>query len=230
MSNYLSDFFKLFFPNTCLICNYALYEHEKHICRKCIKNLPRSYFHLTDENPLNKIFWGRVDIEKVVSFLLYTKGSHVKQILHSLKYGTRKEVGYELGKMYAKELADINYFSNLDYLVPVPLHPKKMNIRGYNQSEWIAKGLAEHLPGKVMTDNLYKKTHTTSQTNKGRFSRWENIASSFDVRDTSLFENKKVLLVDDVLTTGATIEACATTLSNIKGITIYVATLAYACD
>ncbi|WP_185957497.1 ComF family protein [Saccharicrinis carchari] len=197
---------------------------------RCTKNLPRSYFHLADDNPLNKLFWGRVDIEKVVSFLLYTSGSHVKEILHALKYGNRKELGYELGKLYAKELSDINYFGQIDFLVPVPLHPKKKSKRGYNQSEWIAKGLAEHLPGKVMVDNLYKKLHTTSQTNKGRYSRWENIAQSFDIRDTGIFKNKKVLLVDDVLTTGATIEACAGNLAAIEGITIYVATLAYACD
>lgn len=230
MVSYLNDFFKLFFPRTCLVCDYTLYQHEEHICRKCIKNLPRSYFHLADNNPLNKIFWGRVDIEKVVSFLLYSKGSHVKNILHALKYGNCKELGYELGKMYAKELSEVSYFNELDFLIPVPLHPQKLSLRGYNQSEWIAKGMSEYLPGKVMVDNLFKNTHTSSQTNKGRYNRWENIATSFDIRDTKVLENKNVLLVDDVLTTGATLEACANCLSKIKGVTIYVATLAYACD
>lgn len=230
MSNYLYDFFNLFFPRTCLICDHSLFKHEKNLCNKCLANLPRSYFHLADDNPLNKIFWGRVDIEKVVSFLLYSKGSLVKDILHSLKYRDCKEVGYELGKLYSKELLVTNYFEKVDFLIPVPLHPKKLASRGYNQSEWIAKGFAEHLNAKVMVDNLYKRTHTATQTNKNRYNRWENISRSFDIRDTAVLENKTVLLVDDVLTTGATIEACASHLIQIKGITIYVATLAYATN
>ncbi|MGQ1787362.1 MULTISPECIES: ComF family protein [unclassified Saccharicrinis] len=171
-----------------------------------------------------------MDIEKVVSFMLYTKGSMVKYILHAIKYGNKKELGYELGKLYSQELLEVNYFNNIDYLIPVPLHPKKLAKRGYNQSEWIAKGLAENISGKVMPDNLYKRIYTTSQTNKGRYKRWENIANSFDVRNPSILENKKVLLVDDVLTTGATLEACASNLAKIKGTRIFVATLAYATN
>ena len=228
MSNYLSDFFNLFFPRNCAICKRSLYAHEKFICRKCNKELPRSYFHLSDNNPLDKIFWGRVDIDKVVSYLIYSKGNMVKHILHNLKYRNCKELGYELGKLYGAELSEVNYFGRVDWLIPVPLHPKKMAIRGYNQSEWIAKGLCVNLNGGVMNDNLFKRVHTSSQTKKSRYSRWENIEDSFDIRDRKVLENKTVLLVDDVLTTGATLEACATCLAEIPGITINVATLAYA--
>ncbi|GAF01851.1 ComF family protein [Saccharicrinis fermentans] len=226
--NYISDFFQLFFPRTCPICHLALFKHEKSICTKCLRKLPRTYFHLAKHNPLDSIFWGRVDIEKVASFLLYTKGSMVKYILHSLKYKNQKELGYELGKLYGHELAKVNYFGPMDYLLPIPLHPKKLAQRGYNQSEWIARGLAEHMSAQLMIDNLYKCTFTSSQTNKGRYRRWENISNSFDIRKPSLLENKRVLLVDDVLTTGATIEACAAQLTNIKGVSVSVATLAYA--
>ncbi len=230
MRTYLNDFVKLFFPKTCLICGKSLYKHESQICLLCIKDLPRSYFHLADNNPLNKIFWGRVDVKDVISFLLYKKENVVKDILHALKYRNCKEVGYELGKLYCRELANVNYLQHIDFLIPVPLHPKKLAKRGYNQSEWIANGMCESLNAKVLTDVLFKATYTKSQTNKGRYQRWINIEDSFDIRNTSILENKNVLLIDDVLTTGATIEACVGKLKKIKGISVFVATLAYASN
>jgi len=194
----------------------------------CEKELPRSYFHLANDNLIEKLFWGRVDIKRASSFLLYTKGSVVKNILHSIKYKNQKELGYELAKLYSNELKEVNFFNDINVVVPVPLHNKKLRIRGYNQSEWIAKGYSEVLNAELVTDNLFKKIHTSTQTKKGRYERWENVDEVFDIRDMKLFENKNILLVDDVLTTGATVEACAKVLSQIKGITLNVVTLAYA--
>ncbi|WP_075590394.1 ComF family protein [Labilibacter marinus] len=230
MKNYINDFLRLFFPSVCLICGNALLTHENYICRKCNKDLPKSHFHLADNNPLNQLFWGRTNIDKVVSYLLYTHGNMVKHILHALKYRNQKELGFELGKRYSQELAEISYFDEVDWVIPVPIHAKKLAIRGYNQSEWIAKGICENLNGEIMPDNLYKKTFTSTQTNKSRYQRWENIENTFDLRDANALENKTVLLVDDVLTTGATIEGCANTLETIPGITVHVATLAYATN
>ncbi|TLX77780.1 ComF family protein [Labilibacter sediminis] len=228
MIPYLSDFFNLFFPKICLICSRALHMHEKHICKLCERALPRSYFHMANHNPVEKLFWGRVNIEKASSYLLYTKESKVKNILHSLKYRQQKELGYELGKIYARDLSEVNYFKNLDFIVPVPLHPRKFKERGYNQSEWIAKGLSEVLSVPLKTDLLFKSYHTSTQTRKGRYQRWENVEDVFNIVSGEKFEGCNILLVDDVLTTGATLEACAKKLKSIKDIKINVATLAYA--
>lgn len=228
MKSYIADFFNLFFPRVCLICSKGLYQHEKHICRLCEKELPRSYFHLADDNLVEKLFWGRVNVKRASSFLLYTKGGVVKNILHSIKYRNNKELGYELAKLYSSDLKEVNFFDHIDVVIPVPLHDKKFQLRGYNQSEWIAKGFSESLSAELVTDNLFKRIHTSTQTKKGRYDRWKNVGEVFDIRDKALFEQKNILLVDDVLTTGATLEACANVLSQVEGITLNVVTLAYA--
>lgn len=228
MKSYIADFFNLFFPRVCLICSRGLYQHEKHICRLCEKELPRSYFHLADDNLVEKLFWGRINVKRASSFLLYTKGSMVKNILHSIKYRHKKELGYELAKLYSDDLKEVNFFGDIDVVIPVPLHDKKLRLRGYNQSEWIAKGFSESLNAELVVDNLFKKMSTSSQTKKNRYERWENVGEVFDIRDKTLFEHKNILLVDDVLTTGATLEACAKVILQVKGITINVVTLAYA--
>ncbi len=230
MKTYLHDLFQLFFPRVCSICGNALYAHESFICRKCQQSLPRSYFHMGDQNPLEQIFWGRIQIEKAASFLEYRKGNMVKSILHKMKYKDCKELGFEIGKIFGEELSEVNYFSDVDYIVPVPLHPKKMYLRGYNQSEWIANGINENIGVDVVTDNLFKVIHTSTQTKKGRYQRWENIQKSFDLRYPERFVNKHILIVDDVLTTGATIEACASQLLKVNGVKLSVATLAYATN
>lgn len=226
--SYLKDFVNLLFPNVCCLCGKSLFKHESILCLRCVKDLPRSYYHLVDKNPVRLTFWGRADIKQASAFLLYVKGSQVKKILHSMKYSNNKMLGYELGRIYGMELKETNLFKDVDVVVPVPLHPKKLRIRGYNQSEFIAKGLCESLGKTLCVDGLLKLVHTTTQTRKGRFERWENVSDVFKINERFSFVGKSILLVDDVLTTGATLEACAKSFDRISGVKLNIATLAYA--
>jgi len=221
-----NDFFNLIFPKLCCACNNSLLKNENIICTSCIVSLPKTNFHLDKENPVNKVFWGRVQIEMATSFYLFSKKSKVQNLLHHLKYKGVKEVGAVVGKLFGYDLAASEYFKKIDFIVPVPLHKKKLKKRGYNQSEWIANGIAESMKISINTNSLYRKVDSQTQTKKGRYKRWENVGEIFGIANNEL-NNKSVLLVDDVVTTGATIEACAQVLikQNCK---VYVATIAYA--
>ncbi len=222
----INDFFNLLFPRLCCSCNLTLLKHENIICTNCIVTLPKTNFHLDKENPVNKVFWGRVQIEMAASFYVFSKESRVQNLLHHLKYKGVKDIGSVVGKLYGFDLKESDFFKDLDFIVPVPLHKNKLKKRGYNQSEWIAKGLSESMNIPLRLDVLYRKVDSKTQTKKSRYKRWENVGDIFGVLDGN-FNNKSILLVDDVLTTGATIEACAQVLSE-KGCKIYVVTLAYA--
>ena len=222
----INDFFNLIFPKLCYACNNTLLKKEDIICIACQVGLPKTNFHRDKENPVNKVFWGRVEIEMATSFYLFSKKSRVQRLLHHLKYKGVKEVGFVVGKLFGYELKETIYFKNIDFIVPVPLHENKLKKRGYNQSEWIAIGLAEAMNVPININSLYRKQDSQTQTKKSRYKRWENVGDIFWVSDNEL-NGKRVLLVDDVVTTGATIEACAQVLlqQNCK---ILVATIAYA--
>jgi len=222
----INDFFNLIFPQLCCSCNQALLKHEKVICTNCIITLPKTNFHLDKNNVVNKVFWGRVQIEMAASFYAFTKESKVQNLLHHLKYKGVKEVGSVLGKLYGFDLKSAEFFKEIDFIVPVPLHKNKLKKRGYNQSEWIARGLSESMNIPLRLDVLYRKVDSKTQTKKSRYKRWENVGEIFGVLKDDI-KNKNILLVDDVLTTGATIEACAQVLIE-KECKIFVVTLAYA--
>ena len=222
----INDFFNLIFPKLCCACSQALLKNEKIICTSCVVCLPKTNFHLDIENPVNKIFWGRVPIEMATSFYIFSKKSKVQHLLHQLKYKGVKEVGSVIGNLFGHDLKQSNYFKHIQYIVPVPLHQNKLKKRGYNQSEWIAKGISEAMDIPIHLTALYRKVDSTTQTKKNRYNRWENVGEIFAVLGNEL-DNKSVLLVDDVLTTGATIEACAQVLIQ-HGCKVYVATIAYA--
>ncbi len=190
--------------------------------------MPQTNFHLYKENPIMKIFWGRVPLYSATSFLFFNKGGRVQHLIHRLKYKGKYKVGIYLGKQLGFQLMDSPLFKSVDYIVPVPLHPKKERIRGYNQSEMIALGLETSMKGTAQINNLIRVIHSSSQTKKSRYGRWENVKGIFKIKNPQLFEEKHVLLVDDVITTGATLESCAETLLHIPGIKISVASLAYA--
>ncbi len=225
---WFNDLLNLFFPKVCQACGQSLLEQEKVMCFSCLYKLPKTSYHLHDENPVSRVFWGRADIYAASSFLFFSKGGKVQHLIHSLKYKGQQETGVYLGKLFGLDLLQSDLFKDVDLVVPVPLHPKKQNERGFNQSDCIAEGLGEAMNIPVVVDNLVRKVHTSSQTKKSRNSRWDNVKDVFALLDPTAFENKHILLVDDVLTTGATLESCAQTLLKIPGTKVNVATLAYA--
>jgi ComF family protein len=178
---------------------------------------------------VEQMFWGRTKIENATAFYYYTKGSRVQQIIYHLKYKNQKEIGYELGKEFAYSLKGTPY-EQTDLIAAVPLHIVKYKKRGYNQSYWIAKGLAEILKKPVEVNNITRKIDSFTQTHKSRYERWENLSDGFFVRNVEPFRNKHILLIDDVITTGATLEACVNTLLSIPGTRISIAVLAIATN
>ncbi|HKK82032.1 MAG TPA: phosphoribosyltransferase family protein [Prolixibacteraceae bacterium] len=228
LKEHLEDFSTLIYPNLCLCCNEALVKQEKHFCTPCAIGLPRTYYHLASINPVEQLFWGRVKIERATSYFLYQKGSKYQKLLHQLKYRGNQNVGVELGRMFAVDLNEVNYFAGVDYIVPVPLHPRKKRKRGFNQSEAVASGMQHVLQKEIIALNLKRRHYTSTQTRKGRFERWENVQDLFIQKDPEIFEGKHILMVDDVVTTGSTLEACAHAVLKSYGAKVSVATLAYA--
>ena len=194
----------------------------------CEFKLPRTGFHIHEENIISRVFWGRVDLFSATSFLFFNKGGNVQQLMHALKYRNKKEVGVHLGKLFGKELVNSPLFEDVDLIIPVPLHPKKYHQRGFNQSEVIASGIGQEMSRPVDIQTLVRLVRTSSQTRKSRYDRWENVKDAFGVKNPSTIIGKHILLVDDVLTTGATLEACASVLLDIENTRVSVATLGYA--
>jgi ComF family protein len=225
---WLNDVLNLFYPNVCQACGIALNQQEHVICISCQVKLPKTGFHLHDDNPVSRIFWGRVNLYSATSFLFFNKGGNVQKLIHSLKYRNKKDVGELLGALFGYELNKSSLFKNVNVVVPVPLHPKKFNKRGFNQSEMIASGISRAMDIPTDFNNLVRLVNTDSQTRKSRYSRWENVKDVFGINNAKAFEGKHILLVDDVLTTGATMEACAATLLAVKDTKVSIATLAYA--
>lgn len=223
-----NDLLGLFFPKLCLACGEHLLRGEDAICSICHFHLPKTYFHNDPDNPLNKVFWGRVNLEGVASYLYFQKGSTVQHLLHLLKYKGKEEIGVRLGQWYGLDLKFAAPFRDAGLIIPVPLHPAKKRKRGYNQSEAFAEGLASVMTGRLETRALYRRVNTKTQTRKSRYDRWENVENIFAVRNPEKLRYQHVLLVDDVLTTGATLEACARALLDVPGVKVSVVTIAFA--
>ena len=224
----LSTLLNFFYPRICLSCGNVLLQHERFLCLHCLLNLPETRYHEFDSSPLSLLFLGRVSVENVGAFLFYKKGNHTQKILHQLKYFGVKEVGFFLGQMYGTYLIQHEKWKTVDLIIPIPLHKKKERKRGYNQSEWIAKGLSVGMQIPYNTKLLVRTEFTETQTRKSRFHRWENVKKVFQVVDADALKNKHILLCDDVLTTGATLEAAIQKLTEIPWVKVSVATLATA--
>ncbi|MFC2111062.1 ComF family protein [Bacteroidota bacterium] len=226
MASVIDDFLSLIYPRICMACGNNLLKHEDCICTSCLYHLPKTNFHLDNDNPVNKLFWGRVKIESASAFYYYNKGGKIQNLIHKLKYKGNKEIGEYIGMQYGYHLNSSEDFSSIDIIIPVPLHYKKQIKRGYNQSHLIVSGLSKSMKKKISIDNLYRKFESETQTRKTKYKRWENVSEIFDVRNPELFVNKHILLVDDVITTGATIEACANVLLKINSVRVSVIALA----
>ena len=222
----LRDFLSLIFPRVCEACGKSLFTGESCICSYCMYHLPRTDFHLYDDNPVAKLFWGRTSIFSASSLYAFNKGSKVQHLIHQLKYRGKKEIGISLGKYYGKELKTASSFSSADMIIPVPLHRKKQRKRGYNQSETFAQGLAESMNIDILNDALIRTHLSETQTRKSRFARWKNVEHIFQVIAPEKIQGKHILLVDDVITTGATLEACANKILEIPATKVSIATIA----
>jgi ComF family protein len=221
------DFLQFFFPDLCLACGQILNKQEKVLCSSCFFHIPRTEFHKDAENPVSQLFWGRVKIEYAASFFYFNKGSAYQPLIHKLKYKGRSDIGIELGKAYGAELRN-SFFSAADLIIPVPLHPRKIKIRGYNQSEMIAKGLSASMKLPFNTSILLRSESTETQTRKSRFDRFRNVEGKFVLKETPELQGSHIILVDDVVTTGSTLEACAIAILETKGTKVSILTLAVA--
>ncbi|HEY0740125.1 MAG TPA: phosphoribosyltransferase family protein [Chryseosolibacter sp.] len=204
----LQDFIYLFFPNYCRGCEESLVKGERIICTRCMLDLPKSNYHLERDNPFYLKFSGRIPVKFVMTLFKFVKRGKVQHLLHALKYKNQPEIGVQLGRVYGADLIAGKYKDQFDVIVPVPLHPSKRKKRGYNQSEEFGKGLSEVLEIPCTEKFLKRIKATSTQTRKSKLSRWENVSEVFEVQQEEELKGKRVLLVDDVVTTGATLEAC----------------------
>ena len=223
----LKDLLDFAFPRNCILCGRFLNDSEKVICIFCYYGIPRTNFHQDWENPVARLFWGRIRVEYATSFFYFNKGSLYQKLIHGLKYEGRKDIGLETGKMFGTELRG-SVFELADFLVPVPLHSKKQRKRGYNQSEIIAEGVGIMLGKEVQKDILVRIEFTGTQTSKSRYDRFGNVTGNFRVLNPEKCHGKHILLIDDVVTTGSTLEACAEVLLKENASRVSVATLAVA--
>jgi ComF family protein len=222
----LSQVVELFYPRVCMACGTSLLRAEDVICTHCELQLPKTDYHLWPDNPVVKTFYGRADIHSASVRYHYKKGGNVQNLLHNFKYRKQSSIGVKIGRDYGKELMFSPDFQSVDYIIPVPLHYKKLKLRGFNQSERFAFGLGESMNGKLEVNNLIRTVHTSTQTKKSRWERWLNVSSIFELKNPDKLQNKHILLVDDVITTGSTIEGCLNVLSKVEGIQLSVAAIA----
>jgi ComF family protein len=217
----------LFFPQVCAGCGSDLVNAKEQLCLACEHALPLTHFELHANNPVEKIFWGRIPVTAAASFLYFTKGSLLQYLLHQLKYRGNKEVGYDLGKRMGKAFFQSNRFRDIDALVALPLYASRERKRGYNQAALICDGFSAATKIPFLNYAVKRISATETQTHKNRIERWLNMEGRFEVPDTTALENKRILLVDDVITTGATLEACGQELLKVPGLQLNIASLAY---
>jgi ComF family protein len=225
--SYFESLFSLFFPKVCLTCGSAISGQETIMCTACRLSLPETGYYLPGPNPVEELFYGRLDVQKATSLLFFDRGSRYRKLLHQLKYKGCTEAGIFLGRLIGSRLKE-NDLTTFDLIVPVPLHRARLRRRGFNQSQVIAEGIAEIIGKPVHGNVLQRNKHTSTQTRKGRFDRWKNVEDIFHCLDPVWVESKHILLVDDVVTTGSTLEAAGTALMKCRGVKISVATAAYA--
>lgn len=220
------DFINLLYPRSCQACDNSLQSNEEVICTGCLHALPLANHHLEKDNSIEKIFYGRIPVENATSLLLFEKKGIVQKLIHNLKYRGHEEIGGYLGSWLGSELQTIPEWQDISVVIPVPLHNKKLKKRGYNQVTGFGREIAKALNIPYVDDVLLKVTATQTQTVKKRLARWGSIDETMVVKKAGTLRGNHVLLVDDLVTTGATLEACAQKLLKIPGVKISIATMA----
>ncbi|WP_067144834.1 ComF family protein [Pseudotamlana agarivorans] len=218
----------LFFPRVCSACLKALNDHVEMICLDCRHDLPVTNFHVTKDESVKKVLYGRTKIEHATALFRFEKKSNVQQLIHNLKYKNQEEIGAFLGKWLGAELQEAKDYQDIDLVIPVPLHQNKLKTRGYNQVAKFGEQIAKSLQAEYRDDILLKVSKSKSQVHKKRFARWQNNSEQFTITDVESIKGKHILIVDDLITTGATIESCASVLNLADHIKISIATMAIA--
>ncbi|MBK5195747.1 MAG: ComF family protein [Proteiniphilum sp.] len=221
----LNEFSYLFFPHVCVVCGEELLQTEESVCLRCLYKLPRTNNFREEENAAEKLMAGRIPFERIASFCVYAKGGILPPLIHHLKYYHKPEIGLLLGRVYGEDLTGSDFLKPVDMIVPVPLHPKKEKNRGYNQAVMIAKGLSDATSLPFAAGNLIRVVYNPTQTKRTKTQRWENVRDIFKVKDPQAYADKHLLLVDDVITTGSTLEACGVALQKCSNVKISIATL-----
>jgi len=218
----------LFYPHLCVSCERVLPNPQQFVCLHCRSDWPITDMHRFRENAFTERFWGRVRLENGSAMFHFVKGGHIQSLIHALKYRSQSQVGLGLGREYGRMLSDLYADQKPDLIIPVPLHPKKKHKRGYNQAACFGEGLSQSLLIPMEEHFLVRAVYQTSQTHKGRLDRFQNVLAAFKAKNMNQLSGKHVLLVDDVLTTGATLEACAIQLQQATDLRLSMATIAIA--
>lgn len=229
MMGILTDIREFFFPRICLGCGKRLMKEERGMCITCMSDLPFTCLDGKLGNAMEQVFWGRFPVERASALFYYAKEGNVARILYAMKYHGQRHLCIDMGRMMARELEHTSFFDNIDYLLPVPLSKARLRKRGYNQSEMLAQGISFKTGIPIFKNGLRRTFNNPTQTHKSQLDRWDNVDHLFQLLPaTSALQGKHVLLIDDVLTTGATLTACADALSGVKDIRFSVLTLAWA--
>lgn len=226
LAKIINEINNILLPRVCFGCNAQLFSGEHILCAVCRHDVPLTDYNYLEENEVDRIFYGRIPIKKASSFVFFSKNGVVKNLLHWLKYKNQEQIGGFFGDWCGAHLKEDGQLNHIDAVVPVPLHPKKQKKRGYNQVALFAQKIAENLGAEFCDDWLIKVKNTKTQTKKGRHWRWESSKDAFQLNTSNHNTFKHVLLVDDVITTGATIEACAQTLLKQENIEVSVLSMA----
>lgn len=224
----LQHILHLLYPNLCLNCNKSLVQTERYLCLICQLNLPETNDHLVKENSVEKTMWGRIPFERAFSFLYFNQKGVTQRLLHELKYRGNEELAVYLGEIYAARIKQTAQNHGIDAIVAVPLHASRLKKRGYNQSFAFAEGIAKGLAIENLSSAVERRKATDTQTKKSRAERWKNVSSIFCVTQANLLQQKHILLVDDVITTGATIESCGQEIIKAVDCTLSIASIAFA--
>lgn len=225
--NFITDILHLFYPDLCFCCHSDLTKNEHIVCISCRHDLPETHFSTEKDNLVEKTFYGRIPLVSGTALFYFSKKSHVQALIHQLKYKNQQQIGKMLGHWLGKQLLASNRFNTINCIIPVPLHAKRFKKRGYNQVTTFGQSLSEELNIPVVNNNLVRISSTETQSKKLRLERSKNIKELFHVLDPTAFENKHILLIDDIITTGATLEACYLALQRIKNFKISIASMAY---
>ena len=226
--NLIKDFVGLLFPAVCYNCGNSLLKNEKIVCTRCSLHLPETNFSSDPDNPVARVFWGRVQLHAATALYFFRKGGAIQKLIHHMKYNGCKEIGIYLGNVLGSEIRCIPGLDKIDCIIPIPLHKKKLKKRGFNQAALIAEGVGQVIGVEVNSTSVYRGVPTDTQTKKSRYRRWENVSDIFEISDEQKLMGKHVLVVDDVITTGSTMEACLQTLHRVPGIQLSIAAVAFA--